>query len=995
MGLLDLIKPKWQHSNAEVRLEAVRSLDYEQDLETINAVIREDDDPDVRHAAILRLREPDAIAALLAKVDAPLTRAALRQHRNQLLFEAIIGPEEAGGLELLDELEDSALLARIAVEAASPQVRCGAVERISDPALLCEVIENNCGKAPALIALDKITDEEFLARLAASASSKTARRLAGEKLAARRQESSDPALESDRKFAGLLDECRATLAAGTVDLEETARRIAGLKEKWRELDTSGSHPLNEQFLAMIEEFDREYAAVHARLAEEKSKADEYSRQLAEYEQIITCIDELCANPEPNAAENFAKLEAQWRQFIDDPTVKLKPTAVLRKRFTAAAEKFKTSRRTITGEQALMTEKQATLTRLAESVETGAPLHIERELSRLEQDVARLSLKFLDKKTLTDQLAALRKQYTARKSELEQAAAEARETGLNERRAICAEIVQLIDAPDRIASEKKFKTLRLKWNNLAKISGLETEELEKQLQEAVTAFQIRQQEFFAKKDWELWANKTMKEKLIAEVEQLDARTDLEQVFNAVKELQTRWKQTGPAPKELSQPLWERFHSACERNFARCKPYLAELDKRKEQYIAKKIAICEEVEQICTSTDWNVTADRIKTLQTEWKNMGFATPRKKEDELFSRFRKACNTFFERRHQNFEEQDTIRRDNLVAKEKLCEEAEKLADQPQWEDREVFRQLQTQWKTIGHVPRNQEKQIWQRFRAACDQYFSWLDGQRRENLKRKEALCGEVESLTSAITEESDLKVIADQLAALQAQWKEIGPIPKDLKDALWERFHTPCDRFFMERKRRFAEADQERKENLTGKEELLKQAEELATADPDDAKAKAALQDLQKKWKDIGPVPRDRQEEINRLFKAACDCFFEGRRQHYEELHRQRNENLKKKEELCLRLEHIVGIKNEEWRTRENKALTLAEELKLAMEENFVMAGHKDDNRLKVEEVKRLRNEWNKIDPVSGKMEQALRDRYKKALDAFYEKNRHQQGKQETKK
>ncbi len=319
------------------------------------------------------------------------------------------------------------------------------------------------------------------------------------------------------------------------------------------------------------------------------------------------------------------------------------------------------------------------------------------------------------------------------------------------------------------------------------------------------------------------------------------------------------------------------------------------------------------------------------------------------------------------------------MQEKEKLCLEAEEIAAAPKWNDSGRIRNLQGCWKKIGPVPQEESESIWQRFRGVCDRYFTWQEEERSRNLARKEELITEMTATLAAITPDTNLKEVAGRLTQLQQQWKEIGPVPQEKSEDLWHRFSQPCDEFFQARHQRYEEAEKGRHLNLEKKEELLRRAEEVA-GQGNTKPTVEALQELQKQWQEAGAAPREIDRELNHQFKEVCDSFFSGRRQFFADLAAERLENQRQKEALCLRLETLVGASPAAAGT--GQALSLAEQLKMAMEENFMLAGRRQEKGEIAAEVKKLQEEWKKIGPAERQSEQALRDRFRKGLDAFYQ-------------
>ncbi len=230
----------------------------------------------------------------------------------------------------------------------------------------------------------------------------------------------------------------------------------------------------------------------------------------------------------------------------------------------------------------------------------------------------------------------------------------------------------------------------------------------------------------------------------------------------------------------------------------------------------------------------------------------------------------------------------ENLRKKEELCARAEALVESQEWRvAAEAIKGLQAEWKALGPVPREHADAIWARFRGAADRFFGRrqehyqdLDRERSENLRKKEELCARAEALSGS----TDWRKAADELKALQADWKKIGPVPKEQGDAIWARFRGAADVFFERRKQHFDQLDHERAENLKLKEGLCVEVEQLAEAS-DWGEAAQGIKALQARWKAIGPVPKDQADAIWARFRGACDRFFARRGERAEEPERER--------------------------------------------------------------------------------------------------------------
>jgi hypothetical protein len=966
-------KPKWQHRDAAVRLAALQGLPADRQ-EIFIAVVRDDQDRQVRMAAIARLDQIPSLVELAGRIEDEVIHKELEARLAVLRHQAVLAADEAdAALVLLRELHDPDLLADLAVRARQPPVRVAAVNGLEDQKKLAAIVEQNCGREAAAAAIARITRADLLARLKTTAAGKTARRLAGEKLATLEAagKSPEPADSKDTRLHGLAAEAERLKAAPILD--PAAAALEQLLRQWQELDPDFQHPAAAAFRAACTSMAELLEEVRARRSAEAAKAARYEEEQGRLEQLCLTIEKLIGSTSETAPTEVSDAEKTWQAALREG---LNPSATLDKRFTQGLSAFKRTRGIIEEELALVAGLETRLAQAGELLSAGEANQAGTVLGATEQQLAELRLKHLSP-------APLRERQTKLAQELAELKERRHQDNLAQHRRLCEQATALLQTENLEQAEAEAKSLRRQWQQLAPLSDREGTELTASFKEQLDQLATRIDSFHHEKDWQLWANLTRKQELLKKVEQLDEISDLPLVLKTIKESQAAWKEIGPAPQKLSRKLWDRFHAATDRNYQRCAPYLEELKNARVAALARKEEICLRAEELAESEQWQKTATAIKELQTEWQKLP-AGQGGEEHRLFQRFRKACNHFFARRHAHYESGTEVRQANLLEKEKLCLEVEKIVADPRFNDAGRIRNLQGRWKKIGPVPKEQSAAVWQRFRSACDRYFAWLDETRAQNLARKEELCAAVAEILAGLTPESSLKEVGARLVILQQQWKEIGPVPQELSEEIWQRFHGPIDEFFQSRHQHFEEAEKERRLNLEKKEELLRKAEELAARGNTQENA-AALQELQKQWQEAGSAPREIDRELNQQFKELCDSFFAGRRQFFTSLKEERLANQRRKESLCLRLENLLGGAPASGGKGKNQALSLAEQLKIAMEDNFMLAGRRDDKAEIQAEVKRIQEEWKKIGPAERKYDQALGDRFRKALDSFYDRQK----------
>ena len=264
-------------------------------------------------------------------------------------------------------------------------------------------------------------------------------------------------------------------------------------------------------------------------------------------------------------------------------------------------------------------------------------------------------------------------------------------------------------------------------------------------------------------------------------------------------------------------------------------------------------------------------RMRELQARWKQVALA-PRAQGEVMWRRFKTAQDEVFARTSAHFAAQNEERAGNLARKQALCERAEALADSTDWvKTATEIQALQAEWKTIGPVARGHEKAIWERFRAACDRFFTRRqeDLKRRKeewagNLARKEALCAKAEALADSTEWDS----AAAQFKQLQAEWKTIGPVRKSKSEAIWQRFRAACDRFFD----RFKHRDQvELQEKAAARDTVIRELEALVPAEgaPESAAPEnlyTIVQQARARWQQAPELPRALQQDLAARYHQA---------------------------------------------------------------------------------------------------------------------------------
>lgn len=303
-----------------------------------------------------------------------------------------------------------------------------------------------------------------------------------------------------------------------------------------------------------------------------------------------------------------------------------------------------------------------------------------------------------------------------------------------------------------------------------------------------------------RDYDFKKNQEKKEALCVEAERLGDAGDVLAAFRRLQELHEEWKGIGPVAPVVREEIWARFKAASTVVNKRHQEHFEQIKAKESENEAGKTALCEKIEaidltEISTVKGWEEKTAVVLGIQEEWRKLGFAS-RKVNNQLFERFRKSCDKFFEAKALFFKTMKEGQAANLEKKIRLCEKAEALKDSQEWrKTTDQFIALQKEWKTIGPVPRKQANAIWKRFLAACDAFFEAKEkavgserAEEKANLEKKQAIIARLKELKETVAE-----VEASQIREIMAEWNTVGHVPFKEKDKLFKEYQVILDFFF----------------------------------------------------------------------------------------------------------------------------------------------------------------------------------------------------------
>jgi hypothetical protein len=410
------------------------------------------------------------------------------------------------------------------------------------------------------------------------------------------------------------------------------------------------------------------------------------------------------------------------------------------------------------------------------------------------------------------------------------------------------------------------------------------------------------------------------------------------------------------------------------------------------------LCTKMEALITlaDTDPEKASNEMRTLQERWKPVA-AAPRSQAETLWTRFKAAQEQVYEKCKDFFAQQAAERVENLKKKEALCERAESMADSTDWvKTAEAMKHLQAEWKAIGAVTRGNEKAVWERFRAACDKFFTRRQEdlkQRKqdwtENLKRKEALVAQAKELSQS----TEWEQAASRIKKLQVEWKTIGPVKKSKSDAIWNEFRGACDLFFERFKNRDSAALQgkmvDRESAVSELEALMPAADAAADAPaPDDLYAK--VQAARARWVQGPELPRHTLAPLADRVNAALFTLVTRWPDRFKGTDLDPEQTKTRMEKLIAKVEKQLPTESAEPVKNLSPAELLARQWREALAANTMGAGaarQAEDARQRAaeQEVRSAQAAWARLGPMAPEERKPLQERFDRAVRKFSEMRR----------
>lgn len=971
MSVFDIFKPKCKHSDPQVRNRAVKELD---DQELLLKIAMSDTDPSVRGTAVKKLTSITDLESIRSKESNATVKEVISNKLNKAYSQKIIFDSKSISIpDTIAKIDDPSVLPTIVLAINDSCVAEQVISHIRSADSLAKIVRSSTNKKIAKTALEGITDKPTLEKLAASAPSKQIKLGAKKILDSMRATSSDIAgTTAEEKLKQICAE--AKLESDSLDWQKARSRFETLAEAWGELDPTNKHGhLKEEFKSSCEHFnEREEMHFIARDA------------IAAKEKVSSCVEALLCELEQDVVSKVSSLKAQWNEVENVPPEK---SELLDKEFFTLCEQVIKAKENYDFSAKDEASKLLKLEELCKEAEELSKLDsVEQGMAQFEQikELWESSVNNIEVPAeLTARFSAATAGFASKKADIEALAREAEEKELAQLNALCSELEQLSIAENIKDSTARVKELQAEFKLLKLSSNASVKDLANKFRDGADQFFGKLKTQYEAEDLDRWAHYTKLQDLAEKAEHLlDAEPNHHDVIKQIKELRKQWKETGSAPREKADEVWNRFNGACETAFEKCRAFFDELDQQRDENLVKKLELCEKVEALKDSSEWKQTADQIKEIQAQWKQIGHV-PKDKDKETFDRFRAACDFFFDRRKADFDERDKVQAARGDEKKELCQKAASIVEM-EWSDGVKFaKELRNTWKKIGSARRSDEETLWEEFNGYINAFYAKFDSERPENLNKKTAICEQIEELLKDLEGDINFRDLNNKVNTLKKEWEQIGPVPKENDNEIWDRFNAPLKPFYEKRSDFFAKSDAERGENMKKKEALIAELDKIVSAHVNWKETTDAVKGLQQQWKEIGHAPKEFDNELWNTFHNKCDSFFAQRKEFYNEMDSKRQVNLKRKTQICVEIEKIVGVESSEEEVEQTDAMSLAEELKFSIETNFSIDETTKTRASSFERIKELQSEWKSIGPVPKEDDKALFSRYRSACDKFFEK------------
>jgi len=952
MGILDKLRPqsKSTHPDPNIRIEAIHELDPA-DIESLNAFAKDDTDARVRRVAVARIGD----ASVLADIVRNESEGSVRDHALGQLIEqaskhdATVAMTAVAALASLGRERE---LAQVAKAAGPDDVRRAAIAAVRDEKALGSIARHAAEAGARLVAIERLSDAAEIEGVAL------------------RGEHADAAVAAIDRLSNPSSDTLTSIA-------EKARTKAAQKKARTLLKAAQPAPVAAETGPAYKDADQQKARDMVAAMRTLSSTSDFAQLREAYAAARVAWVELLADADIQDA-----IEADFENASNVVRERLAADEAARvdaERQRRALEQEQADRISVcAGIEALSGDDIGD--RIAQARATwegmpGMPEAWAAELDRRFAEACRAAEKRFERRQLAKQ------------------SAERLPT-------LVPEIEVLAENPSYDAIRGQWYSLRKQWQAIARDVEIDAGLLAR-YDAAAQKLEAQEQVHREAKGQQQVENL---QRLQALVQKFETRATaesltLKQVDQLMKDVKLAVGTMGPLPnKQDREDLMVRLQAVRTALTPRIQELREAEEWKRWANVQVQEELCAKMEALVplAETDPEKASNEMRTLQERWKPVA-AAPRSQAETLWTRFKTAQEQVYDKCKDFFAQQAAERIENLKKKETLCARAESMSDSTDWvKTADAMKALQADWKAIGPVTRGNEKAVWERFRAACDKFFTRRQDdlkQRKqdwtENLKRKEALVAEAKQLS----ESTEWEQAASRIKRLQVEWKAVGPVKKSKSDAIWNEFRGACDLFFERFKNRDQAALQgkmvDRESAVNELEALLPAADAPpdATA-PDDLYAK--VQAARARWVQGPELPRHSLAPLAERVNAALFNLVTRWPDGFKGTDLDPEQTKGKMEKLVAKVEKLLPTESAEPAKNLSPAELLARQWREALAANTMGAGasrQAEDARQRAaeQEVRSAQAAWARLGPLAPDERKPLQDRFDRAVRKFSEMRR----------
>ena len=954
MGILEKLRPlpRWKHADPTVRVAAVYDLGPD-DSDALHALAREDAEARVRRAAVTRIDDV-AVLGEIARTDPDEeVRGEAGRGLAGIAAEADDPAAAIAAVRQLLALGKMKEIVLVARDSSSAEVRASVVDLIEDQKSLAAISRQAQDSPTRLRALARLIDADEVLNVALKAEHTDAA------VAALERTSGTDALTTISQRARNKVAVRRARARLRL-LEEAARPAVpdtgvrmGAEDRQRALDLM--HQI-EGLVAVADPDEAGRALAATRLAWAELQADvEIDAVLGQqFESATEAVREAMAHRLQERAAEEERAQALAREQADRVAI---CEEILALPSPGGADRIAALKVRWDGLPPMPSEYAPSLTR---RFQDACRLFGDRERRRMLADAAAGRL---------DTLA----------TELEQ-------------------LMQSDQAPAEVIA--RWRGLRRDADVLREHASANPDAAER-LQRAVALLEEKEQQQTQARGKQEQDTLRRLQQLCRQVETLVATESmtLKTGDRALRDIRSALEGRAPLPsKKDRQDTHARLESARAALAPRVQALRDSDEWQRWANLQVQEALCREMEALKAEPDLEIAGRRMHALQARWKDVALA-PRAQGEVLWRRFKSAQDEVFGRTAVLVAAQNELRAANLAKKQTLFERAEVLSNSSDWVRTAIeIQALQAEWKTIGPVSRGHEKASWERFRGACDRFFTRRHEDQKQrkdlwaaNLTRKEAMCATAEALADS----TDWDATVVQLRQLQAEWKTIGPVRKSKSEGVWQRFRTACDHFFE----RYKHRDQvDLLAKAAPRDLVLRELEALLPADgaSDGANAleapdglPAVVQDARARWQQAPELPRQMQQDLAVRYHQVLGRLVAAWPGAFAGTDLDPDITRKRMEKLVERVEELAPAAGHQ-AANLSPTERLARQLRERLASNTIAGGKSAENeearwRAADQDVRSAQAQWTRLGPVPADVAGPLNERFQRACRRFYDQRK----------